>query len=278
MHVGAGQGKAVRMTRIPPPAPATGSIETASFPASISRQIRLSHFLCLGCSVETLCGCQEHEIVRQHPQLDLFLLVDPLAGVQRRAQEPLLPRELALDLPPLAVDAAVFGPAWLAAEPPHHLSPIPRLRPLPARVPPVQGEDRRADTQPLTGQSVVVLGVEDAVTQERVHRAAAPGGPHRRPELWRVLARAAGQVRREEQVAPGLQDRGQLGPGALPPPLVGLLGSPGEVPADVPGLIPGGVDGRLGLGGDQAARPRFGDGLTQEGIDPLFSSRRRAAF
>ena len=214
----------------------------------------------------------------QHPHQDLLLLVDPLAGPQRRAEEPLLPRETALDLPPLAVDAAVFGPAWLAAEPPHHLSPIPRLGPPPARVPPVQGEDRRADTQPLTGQSVVVLGVEGAVTQERVHRAAAAGGPHRRPELRRVLARAAGHVRREEQVAPGLQDSGQLGPGTLPPPLVGPLGPPGEVPADVPGLEPGGVDGRLGLGGDQAARPRFGDGLTQEGIDPLFSSSRVAAF
>jgi hypothetical protein len=216
--------------------------------------------------------------MRQHPQLDLFLLVDPFAGPQRRAQEPLLPREPALDLPPLPVDAAVFGPPRLAAEPPHHLPPVPRLGPLPARVPPVQREDRRADPQPLTNQGVVVLGVEGAVTQERVHRAAAAGGPPRRPELWRVLARAAGHVRREEQVAPGLQDGGQLGPGTLPPPLVGPLGPPGEVAADVAGLIPGGVDGGPRLGGDQAARPRLGDGLPEEGIDPVFSSSRRAAF
>src|SRR5512135_3388932 len=192
----------------------------------------------------------------QHPHQDLLLLVDPLAGPQRRAEEPLLPRETALDLPPLAVDAAVLRPAWLAAEPPHHLPPVPRLGPPPARVPPVQWEDRRADTQPLTGQGVVVLGVEGAVTQERVHRAAATGGPHRRLKLRRVLTRAAGDVRREEQVAPGLADGRQLGPGALPPPLVGPLGPPGEVPADVPGLEPGGVDGRPGHGAGIRRRAR----------------------
>jgi hypothetical protein len=214
----------------------------------------------------------------QYPHQDLLLLVHPLAGPQCRAQEPLLPRETALDLPPLAINAAVSRPAGLAAESPHHLPPVPRLGPLPARVPPVQREDRRADTQPLTGQGVVVFGVEGAVAQERIHRAAAAGGPHRRPELRRVLARAAGDVRREEQVAPSLQDGRQLGPGALPPPLVGLLGPPGEVAADVPGLEPGGVDGRPGPGRDQAARPRLGDGLPEEGIDPLFSSSRVAAF
>jgi len=214
----------------------------------------------------------------QHPHQDLLLLVDPLAGPQRRAQQPLVPREPALDLPPLPVDAAVLGPAGPAAEPPHHLPPVLRLRPLPARVPPVQGEDRRADPQPLSSQGVVVLGIKGAVAQERVHRTAAAGGARRRLELGRILTRAAGDVRRQEQVAAGLQDRGQLGPGALPPPLAGPLGPPGEVAADVPRLVPGGVDGRLGPGRDQAARPRLGDGLPQEGIDPLFSSSRTAAF
>jgi hypothetical protein len=214
----------------------------------------------------------------QHSHQDLLLLVDPLAGPQRRAQVPLAPRESALDLPPLAVDAAVLGPPRFAAEPPHHLPPVLRLRPLPAGVAPVQREERRADSQPLTGQGVVTLGVEGAVTQQRVHRAAAAGGPHRRLELRRVLARAAGHLRREKQVAAGLQDSRQLGPGALPPPLARPLGTPGEGAADVPGLIPGGVDRRAGLGADQAARPRLGDGLAEEGIDPFFSSSRAAAF
>ena len=214
----------------------------------------------------------------QHPHEDLFLLVVPLAGSQRGAQVPLGPREPALNLPPLAVDAAVFGPPRLAAEPTHHLPPELRLRPLPARVPPVQREDRRADPQPLTGQDVVVLGVEGTVAQERIHRAAAAGGPHRGLELRRVLTRAAGHLCREEQVAPGLQDCRQLGPGALPPPLVGPLGPPGEIAADVPGLKPGGVDRRAGFGADQAARPRLGDGLAEEGIDPFFSRSRSAAF
>jgi hypothetical protein len=214
----------------------------------------------------------------QHPDQDLLLLVNPLAGTQRRAQEPLVPREPALHPPTRSVDATVLGPAWRAAEPPRPLPPIPRRGPLPPRVRPVPGDDRRADPQPLTRQRGVVLGVEGAVAQERVQRAAAAGGPHRRPEPRRVLTRAAGHPRRAERVAWGLQDRGQLGPGALPTPLVGPLGPPGEVAADGPGLEPGGVDGRLGLGRDRAARPRLGDGRPQEGVDPLVSSNRRAAF
>jgi hypothetical protein len=67
----------------------------------------------------------------------------------------------------------------------------------------------------------VVLGVVGGIAQQCVDRATAPSDPHRRPELRRVRARAAGQVRPEEQVAPGLPDRGQLGPVALPSSLAG---------------------------------------------------------
>src|SRR4029434_10161383 len=98
-------------------------------------------FLLLGCSVEILRGGQEHEVMGQDPQQDLLLLVDPLAGPQRRAQEPLAPREAALDLPSLAVDRAALRAPRLAAEPLDHLATIPRLRPLPPGVAPVQRED-----------------------------------------------------------------------------------------------------------------------------------------
>jgi hypothetical protein len=213
----------------------------------------------------------------QRPHQDLLLLVDPLAGPQPRARETLLPPEPALDPPPLAGDATALGPTRRAAGPPHRLSPVPRPGPPPARVPPVRREGRRADTPTLTGQGGVVLGVGGAVTRQRLHRAAAAGGPHRRRGRRRVLTRAAGDVRRKGPVAPGLQDGRQLGPGTSPP-RVGLLGPPGEGAADVPGLRPGGVDGRPGPGGDQAACPRRDDGRPAEGIGPLSSSRRSAAF
>src|SRR5262249_56449619 len=131
-----------------------------------------------GCSfVEVLCGGREHEVMVQPPHRDLLLLVAPLAGPHRRAHQPLVPREPALDLPPLPVDAAVLGPAGPAAEPPHHLPPVLRLRPLPARVPPVQGEDRRADPQPLSSQGGVVLGNKGTVPPEGVHRSTGVSRP-----------------------------------------------------------------------------------------------------
>jgi hypothetical protein len=216
--------------------------------------------------------------VRQHPQQDLLLLIHPPASAQGRAQQTLVPREPALDLPPLAVDPAVRGALRLASESLDHLAAVAGLRPLPARIAAVQREDRRADAQPLAGQSVVMLSVEGAVAQQRVDPTAAASRPRRRPELRRVLTRAPTDVGRQEQVAAGLQDGRQLGPGALPPTLAGPLGAPGEIAADVPGLVPRRVDGRPWLGGDQAARPRRGDGLPEEGIGPPFTSSRSAAF
>jgi len=46
----------------------------------------------------------------------------------------------------------------------------------------------------------------------------------------------------------------------------------------VPGLEAGGVDRRPRLGRDQAACPRRGEGLPEEGIDLPFTSNRSAAL
>jgi prepilin-type processing-associated H-X9-DG protein len=40
------------------------------------------------CFVEKLGGGQEHQVMRQHPQQDLLLLIGPLPGPQRRTQPP----------------------------------------------------------------------------------------------------------------------------------------------------------------------------------------------
>jgi hypothetical protein len=210
----------------------------------------------------------------QHAQLDLLLLVDPRAGAQGRAQQLLVAREAALDVPPLAVDPAVPRPGRPPPEPPHHLPAVLRLRPPPTRVPAVQSDHRRPDPQAVAGQGVVGLGVVPGVAQERVQRAPAARRPHRRPELGRVLARPAADVGGQEQVAAGLQHGRQLGPAPLPPPAA----APGEVAADVAGLVPGRIDRRPRLRRDQAALARPGDGVAEEGVGPFFSSSRAAAF
>jgi hypothetical protein len=212
--------------------------------------------------------------MRHDSQDDLALLVGPQPSPQCRAQPALAPREPALDLPPLAVHPAMASTTWLPAEPPHHLPPVTGLRPPPAGVAPVQRDDRRPDAQPLAAQGVVVLGVVAGVAQQRIQPAAARGGSRRRLELRRVLARAAADVGRQVQVTLGLQDRRQLGPGALP---ATLAGTPGVVAADVPRLEAGGVDGRPRLLGDQAACPRRGDGPIEQSGAPFFSDTRRAA-
>src|SRR5262249_8049454 len=97
------------------------------------------------CSVETLRSGQDHEGVSQHPHQDLALLVRPAPRPQGRTEQPLVPRESALDLPPLAEDPAVPRAPRLLAEPLGHLPPVAGPRPLPPGVPPVQRDDRRAD-------------------------------------------------------------------------------------------------------------------------------------
>ncbi len=58
----------------------------------------------------------------QHPHQHLALLVRPAPGSQRRAEEPRVPREPALGLPPLAMDTAMPRAPRLPAQP---LSPTP---------------------------------------------------------------------------------------------------------------------------------------------------------
>src|SRR3954464_5624508 len=101
------------------------------------------------CSVETLRSGQEHDVVSQHPRQDLALLVRPAPRPQGRAHQPLVPREPALDLPPLAEHPGGTRAPRLLAEPPDHLTAVASLRPPAARVAAVQRDHRGADAQPL---------------------------------------------------------------------------------------------------------------------------------
>src|SRR3954451_23779392 len=81
------------------------------------------------------------------------------AGPQGRPEQPLVPAEHALRLPPLAIHPPVPTPAGLLPEPPHHLAAVPRLRPPPAGPAAVQRDDGGPDREALAGGGVVVLGV-----------------------------------------------------------------------------------------------------------------------
>src|SRR5436305_1953592 len=89
-------------------------------------------------------------------------------GPQRRAEQPLVPREGALRLPALPVDPPVPAAPRPLAEAPDHLPPVARLGPLPAPVPPVQRDHRGADAQVCAAVAVALLAVEGAVGQRPV--------------------------------------------------------------------------------------------------------------
>ena len=120
-----------------------------------------------------------------------------------------------------------------------------------------------------------MFGVVAPVPQQRVQRTAGRGRPSRGLELRRVLAGAAADVGRQEQMAGRLQDDRQLGPELLP---TALALAPDVVAAGVVGLVAGRVDGPTRFGRDQAALFSVGNGLAEQGIDPFFSRRRWAAF
>ena len=149
----------------------------------------------------------------QDPQQNLFLLVDPAAGPQGRAQQPLVPREPALDLPPLAVDPAVTGdPRGLLR---NRLTICRRylvfghFRPVLRRFSGMTVE-RMPSRSPARAW---LCSASKAPSPSSVSTGQRPAAARdRRLELRRVLARAAADVGREEQVAAGLQDGGQLRP------------------------------------------------------------------
>jgi len=200
--------------------------------------------------------------VRQDTQVTLPLTRRVRSAPQRRVQEALVPREGALRLPAL--------PVLALGEPLLHLPAKPCLGPLPPLVAAVDRDGRRADVQVLPAEPVVLLAVE-----RRVGEHPIPGHPqrrleHRRPELRAVVARADRDGGGGEEVAGGVTGDRQLGPergGLLFP------GPREEVMGGVAALQAGGIDGRLGLGADQAARLGARGGLPEEGDDlPFFRS------
>src|SRR5260370_8179451 len=99
----------------------------------------------------------------EHAEAALALAGLIRLGPQRRAEQPLVPRESALRLPALPVHPLVPAAPGLLPEALDHLPPVARLGPLPPPVPPVQRYHRRADAQLLAAVAVALLAVEPPV-------------------------------------------------------------------------------------------------------------------
>ena len=202
----------------------------------------------------------------EHAEVALALPGRVGAAAERRAEQALVAREGALDLPALAV--------LPLGEAPLHLAAVLRLRPRAAPVAAVQRDHRGADAQVLARQAVVLLAVEGRVAQDPVPADDQAGLPQGRAELGRVVTGAEGDGGRGEEVAGGVAGDRELDPGLGAELPAGPLE---EIAGGVAALQPGGVDGRLGLVPDQAALPCARGGLEEEQDEvPFFSSRRSA--
>jgi len=210
----------------------------------------------------------------QDAQVALALprLVRPAA--QRRVEQALVAREGALRLPALAVDPLVPAALRPLAEAPPHLPPVAGPGPLAALAPPVERDDRGADAQALPAQPVVLLAIEGRVGQQAVPGHSQRRLPHGRPQLRRVVAGGRADGGGGEEVAAGVADDGELGP---QPGAVLAAGALEEVLRSVAALQAGGVEGRLGLGANQAALAGARGGLEEEQDElPFFRSRLAA--
>ena len=221
------------------------------------------------------CGFgEEHEVVGQDTQDEFASLSLMSSGGECGAEATFVLAEATLDVPALVVEHA------RKALP--EGSPVGRLRPAPAGVAAVQGDDAPADAEFLAAEAVVVLGIVAGIGQHRAKGHDARGLSHGGGEVRRVLAWADACHGANDQVRVDVEHRGQLGPGTLSmTQAFALAATLAEVLADMARFQPRGVDRRQRRGVDQAGSPGPPEddhlGVVE---DPPFSAsgrRRRAA-
>src|SRR5262249_57217578 len=118
---------------------------------------------------------EEHQVVSQDAPVTFAFPRGLGLAAQRRAQQPLVPREGALRLPALPVDPAVTALPRSAAETSLHLPPIARLRPFPPLVAAVWRDHGRADAEDLAAQAMGFLPVGGSGGPEPAPRHPPPG-------------------------------------------------------------------------------------------------------
>lgn len=210
---------------------------------------------------------EEHQIEGEDAEVDL----GEAAGLRSRAEigieEALELREHAFDLPSLAEPAL--------GEPAVHLTPVSSLR-WAGMAAEVDRKDGQADSEFAATDGVKVFGVVRGISEESVQTESSRGVSGGLREIGRIVAGAAADDGRGDQVG-GIvaDDRGlQEGADSLhSPPLTRE-----EVAADVVGFEAGGVDGTI----TAATEPSDRFGVTEDGVEEggegSFFRRRCSAF
>ena len=148
------------------------------------------------------------------------------AGTEVGAEASLVPAEGTLGLGSSAV--------LTARESAFHQTAVPSLGPAPAVVAGVERDHRAADAQLGAAQGVVVLGVVPLVRDDAACLEVRRGLTYRRPELGRVLTRAARGRDPRDELRRGVEHGGELGPGRVPHIMGQTPCTPSEVHRGVP--------------------------------------------
>jgi len=174
--------------------------------------------------------------VSQNSQMTFTILGRLGPGPQGRAEQTLVSRNRALDLPAVLVETVVKTP--------FHLSAVFGRGPFVSAAPGVQRDQRGADTKLLSTQAVIMLTIVSGIGNEPIKAHIACRLDHRLSELGRVVGGTPSHDDSGNQMGLAVTDDGQLWPATPAELLVALAVN--VVGAGVSALQARGVDGPLG--------------------------------
>ena len=144
----------------------------------------------------------------QNPQITFTIYSGFASGPNGRTQQTLVAGDRTFNLPTLAINPLVKSA--------FHLTTVFACGPFPTSTPLVQRDDRRANSQLLSAKSMVMLSVVGCIGQKPIQRQVLHGQSHGFGKIWRIIAGASADHRRDKQVAGGMANDRQLGPTTTP--------------------------------------------------------------
>ena len=144
----------------------------------------------------------------QNPQITFTINRCFVSGSDGRTQQTLVAGDRTFNLPTLAINPLVKSA--------FHLTTVFACGPFPTSTLLVQRDDRRANSQSLSAKSMVMLSVVGRVGQKPIQRQILRGQSQGLGKLWRIIAGASTDHRRDKQVAGGMANDRQLGPTTTP--------------------------------------------------------------
>ena len=148
----------------------------------------------------------------QNPQITFTINRCFASGPNGRTQQTLVAGDRTFNLPTLAINPLVKSA--------FHLTTVFACGPFPTSTPLVQRDDRRANSQLLSAKSMVMLSVVGCIGQKPIQRQVLRGQSQGLGKLWRIIAGASTDHRRDKQVAGGMANDRQLGPTTTPEPFI----------------------------------------------------------